>query len=608
MSDDEEATVRTINAYRMVIINLVEEHNGRVVDAKGDNVLAEFSSVVDAVRCSVEVQKELKARNTGVPENRRMEFRIGVNLGDVIKEGETIYGDGVNVAARLEGLAEPGGLCISGTAFDHVRDRLNLGYEYLGEQSVKNIRRPIRTYKVLMEHAYAGKVVGEKRVKSRRWRLAAIAGTLAVILIVGALAIWNFYFRHSHEPASVEKMAFPLPEVPSIAVLPFVNLSEDPKQEFFSDAITENIITALSKVPRLFVISRQSTFFYKGKPVKIKQVSEEFGVQFVLEGSVQMYANRIRITAQLIDALTGRHLWAERYERDQKDLFAVQDEITMRILKATQVKLSEGEISSTYSQYFSGKHGFDCYLKILEASKHTDRFTLEDFDVARRLLEETISICPENPIGFLRLGMVYRLGAILDKTVPYQEVLEKAKELIKKALAMDDTLSDAHIALCMIYRSEKEYDKSIAEGKRAVELYPSGSTAYKSYGAALLFASQPRDALPLIQKAIRLNPNSDAFTFIFLGHAFRNTGQFEEAVSAYKTALQRAPDHIIPHIALATVYSLMDREEEARAEAQEVLRINPKFSLDDFKKKALIFKDEAENNMIINAMTKALEK
>jgi len=609
MGDDEEATVRTLTSYREVMSTLIQQHNGKVLDSPGDNLLAEFVSVVDAVQCAVAVQKEINARNTELPENRRMQFRIGINLGDVIQEEERIYGDGVNIAARLEGLSEPGGICISKTAFVHIESKLPYGYEFLGDQTVKNIAKPVGAYRVLMDPriTVAGEPKKEKRSPVRR--MPILVGVVAVLVLAIAVGVWQFYLRPPPiEPASVEKMAFPLPDVPSIAVLPFVNMSGDPKQEFFSDAITENIITALSKVPRLFVISRQSTFFYKGKPVKVKQVSEEFGVQYVLEGSVQRSADRIRINAQLIDALTGHHLWAERYERDQKDLFAVQDEITMRILQAIRVKLSEGEISSTYSQYFRGRQGFDCYLKIMEASKYADRFTLEGYYVARRLLEEAISICPENPIGYVRLSWVYRFGAILDKTMPYREALEKAKELIKKALAMDDTLADAHVLLSILYRGEKEYDKSIAEARRAVELDPSGSNAYTFYGAALLFGSRPEEAIPQLQKAIRLNPNAQAWTFVFLGHAFRNTGRFEEAVSAYKKVLKRAPDHLIAHVALTTVYSLMGREEEARAEAQEVLRINPKFSLIRFKKTALVFKDKSENDMILNAMTKALQK
>ena len=568
MGEDEKGTVRTLNTYKEVMTGLIHHHHGRVVDAPGDNVLAEFSSVVDAVECAVEIQKELKTRNAELSENRRMKFRIGVNLGDVIEDGEQILGDGVNIAARLESLSEAGGVCVSGTAFDQVENKLRLGYEYLGEQTVKNIAKPVRVYRVLME-------------------------TEAVA-------------QRGLEVASEEKMAFPLPDLPSIAVLPFENMSGDPKQEFFSDGITENIITALSKVPRLFVISRQSTFSYKGKPVKIKQVAEELGVQYVLEGSVQREGSRVRITAQLIDALSGHHLWAERYDRDLKDLFTLQDEITMRILTAVRVKLTEGEISSAYSKYFSGKEGFDCSLKLMEAAKYAGCITIEDNIVARRLIEEAISMCPENPVGYAQLGGVYMNDFWLDRTKSPQETLEKGYELVEKALAMDDSLPWAHISLSFIYILKREYDKAIAEAERAVALDPSGSEAYSQYASTLLFACRPEEAIPMFQKAIRLNPNASTYTFVFLGHAFRNAGRFEEAVSAYKKGIQRAPDFIVAHVGLGTTYSLMGRENEARAEAKEVLRINPNFSLDHFARTGLkSYKDQSEIDKIVNAMRKA---
>ena len=568
MGEDEKGTVRTLNTYKEVMTGLIHHHHGRVVNAPGDNVLAEFSSVVDAVECAVEIQKELKTRNAELSENRRMKFRIGVNLGDVIEDGEQILGDGVNIAARLESLSEAGGVCVSGTAFDQVENKLRLGYEYLGEQTVKNIAKSVRVYRVLME-------------------------TEAVA-------------QRGLEVASEEKMAFPLPDLPSIAVLPFENMSGDPKQEFFSDGITENIITALSKVPRLFVISRQSTFSYKGKPVKIKQVAEELGVQYVLEGSVQREGSRVRITAQLIDALSGHHLWAERYDRDLKDLFTLQDEITMRILTAVRVKLTEGEISSAYSKYFSGKEGFDCSLKLMEAAKYAGCITIEDNIVARRLIEEAISMCPENPVGYAQLGGVYMNDFWLDRTKSPQETLEKGYELVEKALAMDDSLPWAHISLSFIYILKREYDKAIAEAERAVALDPSGSEAYSQYASTLLFACRPEEAIPMFQKAIRLNPNASTYTFVFLGHAFRNAGRFEEAVSAYKKGIQRAPDFIVAHVGLGTTYSLMGREKEARAEAEEVLRINPNFSLDHFARTGLkSYKDQSEIDKIVNAMRKA---
>jgi TolB-like protein/class 3 adenylate cyclase len=342
MAEDETATVKTLETYREVMSTLIKQHRGRVIDSPGDNLLAEFTSVVDAVQCAVAVQKEFQARNAGLPENRRMEFRIGVNLGDVIEEGERIYGDGVNIAARLEALADPGGICISKTAFDQIETKLPLGYEFLGEQDVKNIPKPVGAYRVLMEPrvTVAEEIEKEKAVPVWR-RKAILAGGAALVLVVIALAVWNFYFRPSMEPASVERMAFPLPDKPSIAVLPFVNMSEDPKQEYFSDGLTDQIINSLTKLPHLFVIARISTFTYKGKPVKVQKVAEDLGVRYVLEGSVQRSADRVRITAQLIDAITGHHLWSERYDRELKDIFTLQDEITMKIINALQVELTE---------------------------------------------------------------------------------------------------------------------------------------------------------------------------------------------------------------------------------------------------------------------------
>jgi TolB-like protein/class 3 adenylate cyclase len=330
MGEDESGTIRTLKGYREIMGKLIQQYRGRVVDSPGDNLLAEFSSVVDAVDGAVEIQKQLKLKNDALPENRRMEFRIGVNLGDVVEDEERIYGDGVNIAARVESLADGGGICISGTSYDQIGKKLPFGYEYLGEQTVKNIEKPVRVYRVLMKPEAAGKVIGEKRFLGKISRRAAISAIIILVIVAGGLIGWNIYLHQSKkiEPASLDKMAFPLPDKPSIAVLPFDNLTGDPDQEYFSDGITEEIITALSKIPKLFVIARNSTFTYKGKPVKVQQVSEELGVQYVVEGSVRRAEDRVRITAQLIDALTGHHIWAERYDRELKDIFAIQDDIT----------------------------------------------------------------------------------------------------------------------------------------------------------------------------------------------------------------------------------------------------------------------------------------
>ncbi len=607
MGEDEEGTIRTLNAYKAVLTGFIQKHQGRVVGTAGDSMLAEFASVVDAVRCAVEIQEELKDRNKELPEEKRMEFRIGVNLGDVVEDGATIYGDGVNISARLQSLAEAGGICISGTAFDQIRNKLELGYEYLGEQTVKNIALPVRVYKVMMEPEAAGKVLGEKKVKPKKWQKAAFIVVSVLILVIAAVAIWRFYLLRTFptvEVASKEKMAFPLPDKPSIAVLPFVNMSEDPKQEFLCDGITESIITALSKVPRLFVIARNSTFTYKGKPVKVKQVSEELGVRFVLEGSVQKSGDRIRITAQLIDALTGNYLWAESYDRDLKDIFALQDEITIKVLRATKGKLTEGGPVGGPEKYFKGKQGLDCYLKLTEARGYWERQNIEDNNVARRMIEEAITMCPENPEGYILLGWVYQRDYTLGNTKSPRETIGKGIELAQKALAMDDTYGDGHGLLCVLYMIKREYDKAIAEGERAVAVNPGATSPLVTYATSLTYAGRPEEAIPLFQKAIRLNPFGPSGLYREYGHALRDTGRFEDAVSAYKKAIQLAPDNLTAHTGLAFTYSLMGREKEARAEAAEVLRINPKFSVDYFVK-AIAYKEQSQTDRFRNALRKA---
>ena len=321
MGEDEEATVLTITAYREVLAHLIQQHNGKVVDSPGDNLLAEFVSVVDAVQCAVVVQKEIKARNKELPENRRMLFRIGLNLGDVIQEGGRIYGDGINIAARLEKLAEPGGVSISRTVFDQVSRKLKFGYEYQGEQSVNNIAEPVRVYRVLMGSEDAGKIVGEK--KPKQWRSAIVSIAVVLVFLVGCLAIWSFYFKRS--PFSREAIS----EEMSIAVLPFDNMSKDPEQEYFAEGLSEDLITDLSKIPDLLVISRLSSFSYKDKSLKIQQIAEELGARYVLEGSVRKAENNVRVNAQLIDANTGHHIWADRYDSNIRDIFTLQDKISL---------------------------------------------------------------------------------------------------------------------------------------------------------------------------------------------------------------------------------------------------------------------------------------
>jgi len=592
MAEDEAATVKILETYREVMSTLIKQHRGRVIDSPGDNVLSEFSSVVDAVQCAVAVQKEFQARNAELPENRRMEFRIGVNLGDVIEEGERIYGDGVNIAARLEALADPGGICVSKTAFDHIESKLPFGYEYLGEQEVKNIPKPVGAYRVLMEPriTVAEEIEKEKAVPIWRRKGVLVAG-IALVLVVTALAVWNFYFRPTLEPASVEKMAFSLPDEPSIAVLPFTNMSGDMQQDYLSDGLTEQIITSLSMIPRLFVIARNSTFTYKGKAVKVQQVAEEMGVRYVLEGSVQKSGERIRISAQLIDALTGRHLWAQRYDRDLKDLFTLQDEIIMKILSAIQVKLRRGAVPQVWEK---GTANLEAYIKVMQGLEYFQRFNKEDNIQARKLYEEAIALDPEYASAYFRLGQTHYMDVAVGLSKSPRKSLQESAKLFEKALAIDESHPYANSLLAMVYALQRQHEKSLAQAERAVSLYPNMAVSNVMLGAALFRLGRYEEAIQSLEKGIRLNPKGPAPFFGFLGSAYCFSGRYEEAIEAAKKAMERAPDSPLYHVDLAAIYSIAGREEEARAEAEEVLRIDPEFSLNQYANRTPWRKAELE--------------
>jgi adenylate cyclase len=535
-----------------------------------------------------------------------MQFRIGVNLGDVIEEESRIYGDGVNIAARLESIADPGGICISKTAFDQIETKLPFGYAYLGEQTVKNIAKPVEAYKVLMEPRVTKERGAGLKARGARRRMAVIGLAAALVIIAGA-GLWQFFIRPAAPPvekAEPKLMALPLPELPSIAVLPFTNLSEDPKQQLLCDGITDNIINALSKVPRLFVIARNSTFAYKGKAVKVKQVSEDLGVRYVLEGSFQRSDNRVRITAQLVDALTGHPIWTERYDGESTDLFALQDNITMKVAGAVRVKLGEGEASSWYLKYYTGKRGLDCYLKNLEARSYMDRQTIGDNNMARQTLEEALEMCPENPALYRTMAGVHLTDYVLGSAKSPRESLDKAIEIVQKILALDDSNPDAHWFLCNVYSTGREYNKALAEGERALSLAPGSAWALFWYASALSLAGRPEEAVPLFEKAFRLNPVGPVILYQNFAGALRDTGRLEEAAALYKKAIERAPNWFWPHAMLAAVYSMMGRDKEAQAEAAEVLRINPKFSLEWYARTSAS-KDRSVIDRNIDAMRKA---
>jgi adenylate cyclase len=634
MGEDEKGTVRTLNSYKEVMTGLIQHHRGRVVDAPGDNVLAEFASVVDAVECAVEIQKELKTRNAELPENRKMEFRIGVNLGDVIEDGEQILGDGVNIAARLESLSEAGGICISGTAFDQVRNKLELGYDYLGEQSVKNIALPVRVYKVLMEPGAAGKVIGEKKTEPRQWQMATMGLVIGVIVVVAAVTMWKFYISPTPQPeiaskekmitplpekplvrtppsaevapkekvmppslekpsrvatatppvekADPKKMAFSLPDKPSIAVLPFANMTGDASQEFMVDGLTENLITALARVPQLFVIARNSTFVYKGKGVKVQQVAEELGIQYVLEGSVQRSGDRVRITAQFIDALKGRHLWAAQYDRDMKDLFQLTDEVTRKVLNGVYIKLTGRE--EVQLRRIKAPKNTEALLKTFEVIAAMRGLNPKDNAQAKRLAEDLTAMDPDWSVGFTLLARAHYMDVVLGVSDSPKESLAKALELAQKSVAMDELNPTNYDTLGYVLSMMGEHERALAEFEKASTLCPSCSDPYMYIGYIQYCMDETDKAIASLQTALRLNPYPPTYYYLHLGNAYRHVGRYEEAIPAYKKAIQISPNFQMAYVGLVTSYSLLGREEEARSAAQEVLRVNPKFAVEVWAK------------------------
>jgi len=537
MEENELATVRTLEAYREMIAEVIRNYSGRVVDSPGDNLLAEFTSVVDALESAVEIQNELKSKNAELPENRRMEFRIGINLGDVIEEGERIYGDGVNVAARIEGLAEGGGVCISGTAFDHVEAKLGLEFEYLGEKPVKNIKKPVRVYRVKMKS------------------------------------------RLSDVEMSQE---LSLPDKPSIAVLPFVNMSGDPEQDYFSDGITEEIITGLSKVPMMHVIARNSTFMYKGKPAKVQQVGKELGVRYVLEGSVRKAGNRIRVTAQLVDAVTGYHLWAERYDRELRDIFALQDEITMKILTALQVELTDGEQALLGQGSTSNLEAWGYAIK---ASGILESGTKEGIAKVRGLLEQAVALDPEYVSAWAGLALTHWFDARFGWSDSPPESIRQTSIIAQKVLSLDDTNPAGHALMGCIHLYLREYEQAISEAERAIALGPSHSFVHAVAGHIFRFSGKFDQAIAMIKKAMRLQPYLTSWYLMELAMSYYCLGRYEEAsdlAEQLRRLAQSREEEIIwvAYLILAMSYIRLGREQEARLAAAELIRLNPDYSLE----------------------------
>ena len=592
MDDDEEATVRTLTSYRSAITDLVQQYRGRVVDSPGDNILAEFVSVVDSVNCAVEIQRELAERNAELPDNSKMQFRIGVNLGDVIDEDGRIYGDGVNIAARVESLAEAGGICISGRGHDQVENKLGLEYEDLGKHEVKNISRPIQVHRVLSyPGAAAHRVVQANETLGRRWRNIGISAA-AIVIVAVAVGVWKLYTRSpTVDPASVEKMAYPLPDKPSIAVLPFDNMTKNHDKDYFGDGLAEDIITALSKSSEIFVVARNSTFAYKGKAANVRKVAEDLGVRFVLEGSFRIENNKVRINTQLIDAIEGYHIWGEIYDRELENIFSIQDDITKQVISSLHVQLTIGEDARILEKATTS---LKAYLLYLQARELHFRFSKESNHQSRKLLEEIISIDPEYGSAYSLIAATHMVDVFIQATDSPRKSLKKAIEIATKATTYWDGSKDL---LGFLYGMVGQYDRALMECKKAIELYPGSSTAHAFYGVVLNAMGRHAEAIAVLEKSVRLDPFTSSFSLRSLCFAYALAGSYDEAIDMGKKAIKKSPYDLLANFFLTLSYSFAGRIEDAKIGVKEILRINPNFYLDSFVKR-LIIQDQNLKNRI----------
>ncbi len=555
---DEEGTLERLKAHRRELIDpKIAEHQGRIVKTTGDGVLVEFASPVKAVRCAIEVQHGMLDRNADVPREQRIEFRIGINLGDVIVEEGDIYGDGVNVAARLEGIAEPGAVYVSRAVRDFVRDQPEIVLEDLGERPLKNIAKPVRVFRI----GTPDRAVGGPQA----------AGSP------------------------------PVPHKPSIAVLPFANMSGDTEQEYFSDGMTEDLITDLSKVSGLFVIARNSCFAYKGRSVKVQEIGRDLGVRFVLQGGIRKVGNRVRITAQLIDAGSGGHLWAERFDRDLTDIFSTQDEVVEKIVGALAVTLTQGEEQRLRRR---GTGNVEAYESWLRARELLAPGTRESFVQARAMYRRAIEIDP----NFAAPHAGFALAAISDYASDWAldpaQALDEAERWARRAVELNDQEPLSHMALGNVLLWRRDHERALAEFRRMIALDPNFAQGHTATGLALMYAGRAAEALEPIAMAMRLDPHYPSIVLHFLAQANFSLGKYETAARQLVDRITRTPGTDASRMLLASCYGHLRRVQDARSAWSELLKVNPDFSLMQ-RARVLPYKDAGDFQRIAEGLAKA---
>jgi TolB-like protein/class 3 adenylate cyclase/thioredoxin-like negative regulator of GroEL len=609
MGSNEVRTLQLLDTHNQIIQQAVTAHHGTVIKTVGDAFLVDFPSVVHAVECARQIQAQLKIHNADTAPPEQIHVRIGIHSGDIVQRDGDVFGEGVNIASRLQGLAEPDTICISDVVYRDVAKKLDLGAVVsLGRPKLKNIAERFEVYALLPERSKSLR----QTLRSQRLRLSrrgstahlrwAIAG-LGLIMATG-VAIRHFLLpipgSQRLTASTPIEPALPLPDKPSIAVLPFTNMSGDPEQEYFSDGLTEDIITELAKLSGLFVIARNSSFTYKGKAVKVQEVGRELGVRYVLEGSVRKANSKVLVTAQLVDATRGSHLWAERYDRESKDIFALQEEIRRKIVAYLAIRLTEGEQERAWRQYTTNPEAYDCLLRGWE---YFYRSTKEANTQARQMFERALELDPTYAAAYAALGWTYWWEWFAGWSQDPQ-TLEQAFTLAQKAVALDDSLPLAHQTLGGTYLLKKQHEQANSEVERAISLAPSRAQGYIALADILLMSGRPEEAFGPIEQAMRLDPKSADFFSFELGFAYRVTGRYEEAIAAFKKVLARNPNHLYGHLNLAAAYSQSGQEEEARAEVAEVLRLSPNLSL-EIVRKLTPQKDLAIVERTIEALRKA---
>jgi len=570
MGEDEAATLAALKAHRKELLEpKAAQYHGRTVKLMGDGALMEFGSVVDAVLFAIEVQCAMRERNASVPEERRIVYRVGINIGDIIVEGEDIYGDGVNVAARLQELPEAGGISLARNVFNQVKDKLDLSFECLGEKAVKNIREPITVYRVALDDKAAALVtpvvLGVAKARQRSGLVAAAAVLVLVVIVGGAL--WWQPWAPDVEPASIGHMAYPLPDKPSIAVLPFDNMSGDPNQDYFADGLTDDLITDLSNVAGLFVIARNSTFAYKGQTVSIRQVAEELGVRYVLEGSVRRSGDQIRINTQLIDATTGGHVWAERYDKALTEIFELQDQVTAMVVSALEVHLTAGEIERRARRDTDSPEAYDAWLR---GKEHGYAYTKEDYVSAIAHFRKAVEIDPEYATAYAWLAGAYldlwsnEWESILE--LSSKEVLAKAKLHLEEAMKINPSIPGVYHLRSRMLSDEKRFDEAIAEAEKMLALSPNSVDGLVTLGRALIKAGRFDEGLEIVKKAARLDPKGSEYGWYHyrIGEAQYHAEQYSEAAESFKAYTERYPNEEWGYLYLAATYGQMGHLDEAR--------------------------------------------